>query len=147
MRPDAKKRPKTMRAKGLAMVHVAAKNQGLKQGSEDYKAWLQAMTGARSCSDLTDQHLMEFALILKQNGLTARKPLGGTGIDRPTPAQWLKLETSARKLGFATILDADFVAWIKRVTGLDNPRFLTAKTCSDAICGLDRWIEYLSKQG
>jgi hypothetical protein len=135
-----------IRAKALAMVHIAAKHQGLEQGSEDYRAWLQGLAGVRSCRDLTDGGLAALAQTLKQNGLTDRKPLGGTGIDRPSLAQWRKLETLARQLGFANLLDTGFITWIKRVTGLDNPRFLTAQACSDAICGLERWIAYRKQQ-
>jgi hypothetical protein len=129
------------------MVHIAAKNQGLEQGGEDYRAWLQGLSGARSCSDLTDAQLFALADKLKQAGLTDRKPLGGTGIDRPSRAQWRKLETLARQVGYKNILDEGFATWIKRVTHLDSPRFLTAETCSDAIVGLERWLAYKNQKG
>ena len=142
METNKDKPRKSLRGKALAMVHIAAKNLGLQQNSEDYRAWLQGRTGARSCSDLSDAQLITFANKLKQEGLTDRKPLGGTGIDRPSAAQWRKLETLARQLGYKNILDAGFATWIKNVTGLDSPRFMTAKACSDAIVGLMRWIDH-----
>jgi len=147
MQTKTAKPRQSARDKALAMVHIAAKHQGLEQGGEDYRAWLQGLTGARSCRDLSDAQLIALAGKLKQAGLTDRKPLGGTGIDRPSPAQWRKLETLARQVGYANLLDTGFATWIKRVTGLDNPRFLTAQACSDAICGLQRWIDYRNKQG
>ncbi len=147
MQTNTAKPRQSAHGKALAMVHIAAKNLGLEQKSEEYRTWLHGLTGARSCSDLTDGQLIAFANKLKQDGLTDRKPLGGTGIDRPSAAQWRKLETLARQVGYANILDAGFATWIKRVTGLDSPRFLTTKTCKDAIVGLMRWIDYRNKKG
>ena len=147
MQKNIAKPRKSSRSNALAMVHIAAKNQGLEQGSEEYRAWLHALTGARSCRDLTDAQLIALTDKLKQAGLTDHKPLGGTGIDRPSAAQWRKLETLARQVGYNNIQDAGFAKWIKRVTGLDNPRFLTAETCKDAIVGLMRWIDYQNKKG
>lgn len=147
MQTNTAKPRQSARGKALAMVHIAAKHQGLEPGSKEYRAWLEGLTDARSCSDLTDAQLIALAGKLKQAGLTDRKPLGGTGIDRPSAAQWRKLETLARQVGFANTLDAGFATWVKRVTGLDSPRFLTAQACSDAIYGLVRWIDYQNKKG
>lgn len=147
MQTNTAKPRQSARSKALAMVHIAAKNQCLEQKSEEYRSWLQGLTGARSCSDLTDALLIALADKLKQAGLTDRKPLGGTGIDRPSAAQWRKLETLARQVGFANTLDTGFATWIKRVTHLDSPRFLTKETCKDAIVGLERWLDYRNKKG
>lgn len=136
---------RSTRAKSLAMVHIAAKGLGIEQGSEDYRAWLHGLSGARSCRDLNDAQLASLAGKLKQQGLTDRKPLGGTGIDRPSAAQWRKLETLARQVGFANLQDAGFATWVKRVTGLDSPRFITKPACRDLIVGLERWLTHRTK--
>lgn len=147
MQTNTVKPRQSLRSKALAMVHIAAKNLGLEQKSEDYRTWLHGLSGTRSCSDLTDGQLIAFANKLKQDGLTDRKPLGGTGIDRPSAAQWRKLETLARQVGFTNTLDAGFATWIKRVTHLDSPRFMTKETCKDAIVGLERWLAYKNQKG
>ena len=133
------------RYKLMAMVHIAAKNIGFESGSDDYKGWLKNISGAISCKDLRDTQLAATVAILKQQGLLENKPTGNAP-DRPTQAQWRKMETLARQLNFGHAMTPKFAAWVKKVTKLESPRFLTKDSISDVIAGLERWIAYEKKK-
>lgn len=132
---------KNHRHKLIAMVKIAAKRLGFESGSDDYKSWLTKLTGINSCSCLTDGQLMALTTVLRQQGLLDKK-LTGTHSTSPTDAQWRKMETLARQLGFASVNTPDFIAWVKKITKIDNPRFLKKDSMSSVIAGLERWISY-----
>lgn len=132
---------KPQRHKQIAMVKIAAKKLGFDSGSDDYRSWLTNLTGVSSCSELKESQLMALTTILRQQGLLDKK-LTGSHATRPTDAQWRKMETLARQLGFANVDTPDFVAWVKKVTKIDNPRFLKKEAMSNVIAGLERWVSY-----
>ena len=131
----------TSRPKLLAMVHIAAQHLDLEPGSFEYRAWLEKLTGKSSCRDMTDQQLNDLVNQLRQSGYLERKTTGSAP-DRPTQVQWRKMETLARQLGLGNTETAQFATFVKRVTKLESPRFLTRKTISDVIVGLEKWLEY-----
>jgi hypothetical protein len=132
---------KQQRHKMIAMVKISAKRLGFDSGSDDYRSWLKKLTGLTSCSELSDANLMALTTILRQKGLLDKK-LTGNHADRPTEAQWRKMETLARQLGFANVDTPDFIAWVKKVTQIDNPRFLKKDSMSSVIAGLVRWVSF-----
>lgn len=137
---------KPQRHKQIAMVKIAAKKLGFDSGSDDYRSWLTNLTGVSSCSELKESQLMALTTILRQQGLLDKK-LTGSHATRPTDAQWRKMETLARQLGFANVDTPDFIAWVKKVTKIDNPRFLKKDSMSSVIAGLERWISYKKIKG
>lgn len=136
-----KQSKQTARSKLLAMVHIAAQHLDLEHGSFEYRAWLEKLAGKSSCKDLTDQQLNDLVNHLRQLGYLERKTTGSAP-NRPTQIQWRKMETLARQLGLGNTGTAQFATFVKRVTKLESPRFLTRKTISDVIVGLEKWLEY-----
>ena len=142
MRTNGLKQSKqTARSRLLAMVHIAAQHLDLEHGSFEYRAWLEKLTGKSSCKDLTDKQLNDLVNQLKQQGCLERK-ITGYAPNRPTQVQWRKMETLARQLGLGNATTPQFATFVKRVTKLESPRFLTRKSISDVIVGLEKWQEY-----
>jgi len=52
------------------------------------------------------------------------------------------MEILARRLGFGNAMTPQFAAFVKRITKLESPRFLTRQSISKVIIGLEKWIEY-----
>lgn len=125
----------------MAMIHIAASHLDIKSHSDEYRDWLESVSGARSCKELTDDQLAAVVITLKEKGLLVKKP-SGSAPNRPTSAQWAKVESLARQLPLGSVRAPYFVAWVKKVTGLENPRFLTKKSMRDVIAGLQRWVAY-----
>ena len=134
-------RKPTPRHKLMAMVHIAAQQLNIEHGSIEYRAWLQNLTGKQSCKDLTDEQLRELIASLRQRGCLERKATGSAS-NRPTQIQWSKMEILARRLGFGNAMTPQFAAFVKRVTKLESPRFLTRQSISKVIIGLEKWLEY-----
>lgn len=135
----------TPRHKLMAMVHIAAQHLGIEHGSAEYRAWLEKLAGKSSCKELTDKQLNDLVNQLKQQVCLERKTTGSAP-NRPTQIQWRKMEILARRLGFGNAMTPQFTAFVKRVTKLESPRFLTRKTISNVIIGLEKWLEYKKKR-
>ncbi len=135
----------TSRHKLMAMVHIAAQQLKIDHGSTEYRAWLQTMTGRQSCKDLTDEQLRKLIASLRQQGCLERKATGSAS-NRPTQIQWNKMEILARRLGFGNAMMPQFAAFVKRITKLESPRFLTRQSISKVIIGLEKWLEYKKKK-
>ena len=131
----------TPRHKLMAMVHIAAQQLKIEHDSTEYRVWLQNFTGKQSCKDLTDEQLRELIASLRQQGCLERKATGSAP-NRPTQIQWRKMEILARRLGFGNAMTLQFAAFVKRITKLESPRFLTRQSISKVIIGLEKWIEY-----
>ncbi len=131
----------TPRHKLMAMVHIAAQHLNIMHGSAEYRTWLQTMTGKQSCKDLTDAQLQNVVDLLRQQGCLERKATGSAS-NRPTRKQWQKMEILARRLNFGNAMTPQFAAFVKRITKLESPRFLTKQSISNVIIGLENWLEY-----
>jgi Protein of unknown function (DUF1018) len=125
----------------MAMIHIAAANLDIKSHSEEYRDWLESVSGSRSCKNLADDQLAAVVARLKQKGLLLNKPTGSAP-NRPTNAQWAKVEILAKQLPLESVKTPHFAAWVKKVTKLESPRFLTKTTMRDVIAGLERWLAY-----
>lgn len=132
------------RRKLMAQVHMAATSLGIEHGSEAYRDWLEGLTGKRSCKDLSDSVMAGMVTVFRQHGLLDKK-LTGSAPDRPSLAQWRKMETLARQLGFGHAMTPGFAAWVKKVSKVESPRFLTSKSISDVIVGLERWLAFKNR--
>jgi len=123
------------------VIHIAAQQLNIVHGSVEYRAWLEKLAGKPSCKELTDRQLNDLVNQLKQQGCLEHKTTGSPP-NRPTQIQWRKMEILVRRLGFGNAMTPQFEAFVKRVTKLESPRFLTHKAISDVIVGLERWLEY-----
>ena len=138
-------RKQSPRNKLIAMVHIAAQHLDIDYNSAEYRAWLEKQSGETSCKDLTNEQLSGLVDRLRHQGCFEQR-MTGDAPNRPTPEQWRKMETLKRQLGFSNKNEAGFVTFVKRVTKLDNPRFLTRQSISKVIVGLEKWVEYEKKQ-
>lgn len=132
--PDAAARRRLL----LGLAHKAAKQLGMDE--ETRRAAQAAFSGKASLKDFSDQELIAWCWELKRRGadigIPGPPPKGGAGWDRPTPAQWATIERLAAALA---LTDAGLAGFVKRTTGLDDPRFLDRRGASDVISGLTRW--------
>ncbi|SEN35881.1 regulatory protein GemA [Nitrosomonas marina] len=142
MKQTGKKSP---RNKLIALVHIAAQHLDIEYNSAEYRTWLEKLSGETSCKDLTNEQLTGLVDRLRREGCLEQKKTGSAP-NRPTLGQWRKMEILTRQLGFNHKNDAGFVTFVKRVTKLDDPRFLTRQSISKVIVGLEKWLEYEKKQ-
>lgn len=136
-----------MRNKHISMVHIAKHKLGL--NDETYRAWLLKNTGKSSCKDLSDHELTVLVSALRSNGALDDAPFNAHTVraaDKPTPAQWGKMETLARQIGFDDVISPPFCNWVKNTAKVDNPRFLSKQGISDVIAGLERWCAFKRKK-
>lgn len=122
----------------LGLAHKAAAMLGMDE--ETRRAAQAAFAGRASLKDFSDAQLVAWCWELKRRGadigIPAPPPKGGLAWDRPTPAQWATIERLAAALG---ITDAALAAFVRRTTGLDDPRFLTRRGATEVITGLEKW--------
>lgn len=123
-------------------------------GWEDdlYRAWLEKHTGKRSCKDCSEAELSALADELRDLGAldqagAVTSPPGGSGPDRPTRRQWSAALRLAKKCGLTGKPDDPaFVTFCKRISKVENPRFLTRDGISKIMTGLERWLRYKQKK-
>lgn len=122
----------------LGLAHKAAAMLGMDEDTR--RAAQAAFAGRESLKDFSDQQLVAWCWELKRRGadigIPAPPPKGGLSWDRPTPAQWATIERLAAALDLTPSALAVFV---KRTTGLDDPRFLTRRGATEVITGLEKW--------
>lgn len=124
----------------LGLAHKAAVQLGM---DEDTRREAQrAFAGKESLKDFTDAELLAWCWQLKEWGANIGIPLlhGAPAVsrDRPTRAQWATIERLAAAIG---IEKAALAAFVRRTTGLDDPRFMTRRDASYIISGLTRWAQ------
>ena len=133
-----------------ALVHMGAARLGYK-APEDYRAWLQSLTGKQSATECTLLELNGLVSTLRAcNALESPKIQGikggrGQG-ERPTGAQWRTANGLCRSLGMSGCCDARFTAFAKRTAHVDHPRFLTLRTMQAVISGLLVWVDQVKKK-
>lgn len=122
----------------LGLAHKAASQLGMDE--ETRRAAQAAFAGRESLRDFSDAQLVAWCWELKRRGadigIPAPPPMGGLAWDRPTPAQWATVE---RLAGALELTPAALAAFVKRTTGLDDPRFMTRRDASAVITGLEKW--------
>lgn len=134
----------------LSMLHLGAKNMGWDEDTR--RAWMEKLVGKRSGKDCNDMELDRLCTEMRRLGaLDNGRPLGradagGRGEGRPSRAQLIALKTAAKKLGFSGIDDPGLATFVRKVGKVDSPRFLTARTVSKVLVGLDSWNEWKQKK-
>lgn len=133
----------TTRKSLIAMVHIAKGRMGM--DDETYRAWLEKQTGKKSSADLSDNQLALIVKSLRAAGLldepaAKAKVIAGKGANRPTDAQWKTARGLVKKIGLDGGLDGDeFATFVKRITKVDSPRFLTKASMANVLIGLEKW--------
>lgn len=127
------------RSKIIQLIHIAKSQIGL--SDEDYRAVLESTTKKTSCSEMTLFELNEVLKAMKKLGFKVKK-----------------LETREEEIGWdASKAQMDYIKgmwervardksdralykFIKRITGADHPRFMTAKDSQKVIIALRKMM-------
>ncbi len=128
------------RSKIIQLIHIAKSQIGL--SDEDYRAVLESSTAKKtSCSEMTLFELNEVLKAMKKLGFKVKK-----------------LETREEEIGWdASKAQMDYIKgmwervardksdralykFIKRITGADHPRFMTAKDSQKVIIALRKMM-------
>ena len=123
-----------------------ARNQ-LNMVDADYRALLLRTAGVSSSKAITlsqfDAVMAEFKRLGFVQKPPKRKPkvAAGSAENRPTARQWKLLEDRARQVGYGSLEDPHFIAWMKPRGHVDHPRFLTKATIQPVLAALGKWIE------
>lgn len=124
----------------LGLAHKGAAQLGLDEDTR--RAAQAAFAGRESLKDFDDRQLIAWCYELQRRGadigIPAPPPKGGSGWGRPTDAQWATIERFKALIGMT---DAGLAGFVKRTTGLDDPRFLTRRGATQVITGLERWAK------
>ncbi len=122
----------------LGLAHKAASMLGMDE--ETRRAAQAAFAGHDSLKEFSDRELVAWCWELKRRGaeigIPGPPPRGGAGWGRPTGAQWATIERLAAALG---LTDAALSAFVRRTTGIDDPRFIGRRDASAVITGLEKW--------
>lgn len=131
----------------IQLVKIGQKKMGW--DDDVYRAWLEKHTGKRSCKDCSEMELSMLADELRDLGAldkpgeTPAVVPGGSGPDRPTQKQWRAALGISRQLGMTGKPDDPaFVTFVKKLTKIDNPRFLDRNGMHTVMTGLQKWLEY-----
>ena len=127
------------RSKIIQLIHIAKSQIGL--SDEDYRAVLESTAKKTSCSQMTLFELNEVLKAMKKLGFKVKK-----------------LETREEEIGWdASKAQMDYIKgmwervardksdralykFIKRITGADHPRFMTAKDSQKVIIALRKMM-------
>ena len=135
-------KPKTLRQSLIGKVKLKAKAAGIDQGSDDYRQWLNGLTGKTSCADLTDDELSQLCDRLEGN--TPSQAIGfPVASDRvsgqlPTVQQWKFLHKLAKEFGWEGLRDARMLQHVTHTTKRVALEDCNRKEVSDCIKGLER---------
>ncbi|KFB76075.1 MAG: DUF1018 domain-containing protein [Candidatus Accumulibacter cognatus] len=126
-----------------ALIHLGAARLGHKEDA-DYRAWLESLTGKRSCKECSEAELASLVTTLRACNALENPRLkgvkGGIGQgDRPTEPQWRLANELCRQLDMTGCDDARFAAFAKRNAKVDHPRFLTKESMRLLIAALIAW--------
>jgi hypothetical protein len=132
----------------IAMIHIGKARLGMDE--ETYRAWLEKRTGKRSSAGMTFVELSGLVAELRAQGalsMPASKVIGGRGANRPTEAQWNLARYLARQIGLKDGIDGQaFASFVKRITKVENPRFLTKEAMQKVLTGLEKWHEQRAQE-
>lgn len=125
-----------MRRRLIAMIHVARKQLALDE--DTYRDVLERVTGKRSSGELTAGELGRVVDALKDLGFTPKRtaPRSKKGHVRKVWVMWGQLEDRGllRNPGRASLR-----AFVKRMTGIEDPEWLTPEQANVVIESLKAW--------
>ncbi|MGX9455530.1 regulatory protein GemA [Photobacterium damselae subsp. damselae] len=117
---------------------------------DEYRNQLALRTNKTSCKDLTNTELHQLVKSLERDGhltLKGTKPSngryiprpGGNHSNKPSDAQWAKLAALAKDRGWSGLDAIELARFVKRTVKVEQVSWLTAKSISLVILGLERW--------
>ena len=128
----------------LKMLHAGARNMGWDE--ETRRAWMEKHTARRSATQCIDADLSLLVDLLRDLGALVPRPnapqpaTGNPG--RPTQHQWRYALDMSKKLGMTGAAhDPALITFCKRVTKVENPRFLDMDGMGALILGLENWLK------
>ncbi len=137
--------PEDRRRADLAKIHVAKKELGL--SDENYRALLQGLCGVKSAKDLDFMGRQKLLIKLQSLGWKPAPAAGKPGRKPWKPAAgsqgskilalWLELK---RKGKLHTPTDEALFDFVKDMSGVEHPDWLTAAQANDVIEGLKAWL-------
>lgn len=121
----------------IAMVHVARNQLGLDE--DTYRDLLERVTGKRSAAKLTDGELGRVIDALKERGFEPKRtaPRSDKAHVRKVWSLWADLERAGRlrEPGRAALR-----SFVKRMTSVEDPEWLTPEQANVVIESLKQWL-------
>lgn len=127
------------RSKIIQLIHIAKSQIGL--SDEDYRAILEGMTKKTSCSEMNVFELKEVLDAMKKLGFKIKR--------LETKEEEIGWDTSKAQMDYIKGMwelvardksDRALYKFIKRITGADHPRFMTAKDSQNVIIALRKMM-------
>jgi len=128
------KNPQSKRNRLVQLVHVGKAKMAL--GDDAYRAFLEGVTGKKSCADMTERQLEAVLRAMRRNGFTQlpeRVRPEEQGMASPGQLEYIKgmWQKCARNKS-----DEALLAFVNRIAGVKALRFLTVNTAQKAILAL-----------
>ena len=127
------------RSKIIQLIHIAKSQIGL--SDEDYRAVLESTAKKTSCSEMTLFELNEVLKAMKKLGFKVKK--------LETREEEIGCDASKAQMDYIKGMwervardksDRALYKFIKRITGADHPRFMTAKDSQKVIIALRKMM-------
>jgi hypothetical protein len=126
--------PRNNKNKLIQLIHVGKAKMSL--GDDAYRAFLEGVTGKKSCSDMTERQLAALLRAMRSNGFTQipnRVQPEEQGMANPAQLEYIKgmWQKCARNKN-----DSALLAFVNRIAGVKSLRFLTVHTAQKVILAL-----------
>lgn len=129
-------------AASISLLHVAKRQLDL--DDDMYRALLERSAGVRSATELDERGFVAALRELERCGFQ-RPPVpvkcAADRTERPTDAQWHRLETLAQKVGYEGLTDLRFVRWIEARCKVSHPQFLDSAGAQNVISALNQRLK------
>lgn len=125
---------KSDRNRLLSKIHIAKKHLGL--DDEAYRAVLERITGKVSCSAMIDRELEAVCSELQRLGWKPKRPRrhGRSRSDKPYVRKLFALAGSLDRRGYWKLPYKEGLRrFVKEMTGIDDPEWLTYEQASPVI--------------
>lgn len=130
---------KISRSKIIQLIHIAKSQIGL--SDEDYRAVLESTTKKTSCSDMSLFELNEVLKAMKKLGFKVKKlETKDNEIGWDASKEQMDYIKGMWELVARDKSDRALYKFIKRITGADHPRFMTAKDSQKVIIALRKMM-------
>jgi hypothetical protein len=122
------------RKKLIQLIHIGKGKLAL--GDEAYRAFLEGVSGKKSCADMSERQLAAVLRAMRRCGFSqypSRVQPQEQGMAAPAQLEYIKgmWQKCARSKN-----DAALSAFVNRITGVKSLRFLTVKTAQKVILAL-----------
>lgn len=127
------------RSKIIQLIHIAKSQIGL--SDEDYRAVLESTAKKTSCSEMTLFELNEVLKAMKKLGFKVKKlETKETELGWDASKEQMDYIKGMWELVARDKSDRALYKFIKRITGADHPRFMTAKDSQKVIIALRKMM-------